>query len=233
MVYFFWSRGKALLRNVDCYKSKRCREVSATTQEQAHSATQDEQSIEAWICKVQAGEISWFACVIEEVQQPIYRYCWRLLGNRQDAEDATQDILLKAYQSIRRYKPDTSFRSWLYRIASNHCMNILRRRSLQGRVLRFFNPAAVAMSPEQHLDERLYSYPLNEALQQLSPDERNLLVLRIYEERTYIEIGEILNISPNALHKRMEKIKHKIRKTITAKEAITWDMPNTTNISKL
>ncbi|WP_150275375.1 RNA polymerase sigma factor [Paenibacillus tepidiphilus] len=190
--------------------------------------TAQETMIDGWeleglILKVQAGETEVYARIVEVFQQPIYRYCCRLLGNRQDAEDAVQDILVKAYQSLRRYKPDVSFSAWLYRIACNHCLNLLRRRRLQGRVLRVLRPETAAAGPEQELEARLYSPQLAAALCRLSLEERNLLVLRVFEELTFLEISQILHVSPNALHKRMERIKGKVREAMHNEEGIVWE----------
>lgn len=179
--------------------------------------------VEAVIVRVQNGEIEQYSWIVDMYQQPIYRYCCRLLGNRQDAEDAVQDILVKAYQSLRRYKPTVSFSAWLYRIAWNHCLNLLRRRQLQARVMRIFRPETVAAGPEQLVEERLYSPVLSAALMQLSLEERNILVLRVFEELTFQEMSEILNSSANSLHKRMERIKHKVREAMKAEEEIHWN----------
>jgi RNA polymerase sigma-70 factor (ECF subfamily) len=179
--------------------------------------------VEAAIIRVQAGERERFSYIVNVYQQPMYRYCCRMLGNRQDAEDAVQDVLVKAYQSIRGYKPTVSFTAWLYRIACNHCLNLLRRRRIQGHFLRLFRPETAVAGPEQKLEECLYSPALAAALERLSPEERNLLVLRVFEEQTFPEISAILNISPNALHKRMERIKRKVRETMQTEEGITWN----------
>lgn len=181
--------------------------------------------VEAVVEQVQKGDREQYACIVDYFQQPIYRYCCRLLGNRQDAEDAVQDILVKAYQSIRGYKPEVSFSAWLYRIAGNHCLNLLRRRRLQGHILRIFRPDTAAASAEQQLEARLFSPALESALLQLSLEERNILVLRVFEELTFQEMGHILNSSPNALHKRMERIKRKVREFMQTEEGISWNEP--------
>lgn len=181
------------------------------------------QQVEAVIIRVQQGEQECFSWIVDAYQQPIYRYCCRMLGNTQDAEDAVQDVLVKAYQSIRGYKPAVSFSAWLYRIAGNHCLNLLRQRRRQGQFLQLFRPAATVAGPEQELDQRLYSPALEKAIGRLSLEERNLLVLRVFEEQSFPEISAILNINPNALHKRMERIKRKVRETMQAEEGISWN----------
>lgn len=185
------------------------------------------QNIEVVITEVQKGDKNRFAEIVETFQQPIYRYCCHMLRNKQDAEDAAQDVLVKAYQSICRYKQDVSFSAWLYRIACNHCLNLIRRRRLQIHVMRFFSREDAAASPEQELDDRLYSYSLSEALKKLSLEERNILVLRVFEQLSFVEMSQILNISPNALHKRMDRIKKKVRVAMTIKEEITCNEQET------
>jgi RNA polymerase sigma-70 factor (ECF subfamily) len=186
----------------------------------------DREQVEALVEQVQRGDREQYASIVGYFQQPVYRYCCRLLGNRQDAEDAVQDILVKAYQAISGYTPGVSFSAWLYRIAGNHCLNLLRRRRLQGQLLRIFRPDTAAASAEQQLEARLFSPALESALARLSLEERNILVLRVFEELTFQEMGQILNCSPNALHKRMERIKRKVREFMQTEEGIAWNEPD-------
>jgi len=188
--------------------------------------------IESIIDCVQNGDLEKFAVIVQNFQQSIFRYCYRLLGNKHDAEDAVQDILVKAYQSIHRYKPTASFSSWLYRIAGNHCLNLLRRRRIHRLALRILRPDSDVPGAEQEFEEQLYSYPLAAALSRLSPEDRNLLVLRVFEQRTFVEMSGILGISSNALHKRMEKIKSKVRESMTKEELLCND-PESELITKI
>ncbi|MUG21501.1 sigma-70 family RNA polymerase sigma factor [Paenibacillus macerans] len=194
-------------------------EVSKTLQEpKPPESLRDPGQIEDIVQRIQQGEREEFALIVQAFQQPIFRYCCRLLGNRQDAEDAVQDVLFKAYKSIGRYKPAASFSSWLYRIACNHCLNLLRRRRLQSRIMRIFKPETAAGSPEQKMEESLYSETLQAALMKLSLEERNMLVLRVFEQLSYQEMSEILQVSPNALNKRMKKTMNKMKACIEHKE---------------
>ncbi|MFC5401324.1 RNA polymerase sigma factor [Cohnella soli] len=164
---------------------------------------------------MQEGETDEYVNVIRAYQQPIYRYCLRLLVNAQDAEDAAQDIFIKAFESIRHYRRMISFSSWLYTIAYRHCLNLLRKRKYQLQLLpRLLRTDAAAESPEQSLDNRLFSPALTAALAALSPEDRSLLILHIFEERTYAEISEITGQKPDALKKRVSRMKEKARSLI-------------------
>lgn len=168
-------------------------------------------AVEAAVVRVQQGDRESFARIIVHFQQPVFRYCCRLLGNRYDAEDAVQEIFVKAYRSIRSYKPEVSFSAWLYRIAVNHCYNLLRKERVHRQWLRLFKPDLITASVEQEIEGRLYSYPIEQALKQLTPEERNMVVLRVMEQRSFTEISEILSVRPNALHKRMKRIQRKLQ----------------------
>jgi len=178
--------------------------------------------LEIWIDAVRQGETEKYELIVRAFQQPIFRYCYRLFANRQDAEDAVQDILVKAYQSLGQYRSTGSFQAWLYRIAYRHCLNVLRRRRIHRQVMRIFRPETVAASPEQELDDRLYHPSLAKALSELTPEERSLLVLRAFEEKSFAEIGAILQTSPNALVKRLQRIKKKVQKSMNIKEDMPW-----------
>lgn len=202
---------------VKCYRDIRVKEVLTSPQDSLDST-----ELEELIVRIQKGDSEQYALIVRSFQKPIYRYCYRLLENKQDAEDAVQDILVKGYQSIRQYKSQMHFSAWLYRIAYHHCLNLLRRRRLHKQVMRIFRPEVLSASPEQELDARLYSPSLSAALAGLSLEERNMLILRVFEEQTYAEISEILGVSPNALTKRMNRIKLKVQEAMKSEEEITW-----------
>ncbi|WP_314590341.1 sigma-70 family RNA polymerase sigma factor [Paenibacillus terrigena] len=169
-------------------------------------------SIEEHIVAVQQGEVEAYRFIVESFQRPIYVYCYRLLRNAEEAEDAAQEILIKAYTSIQHYKARVSFSAWLYRIAHNYCMNLLKRRQRQVRLQWILRKEDVAEGPERILEKTAFSPPLDEALTSLAPDERSLLILHVFDELTYVEIGEIKGKSPDAIKKKIGRLKQKVRK---------------------
>lgn len=164
--------------------------------------------IEQAVVRVQAGEVESYALIVDAYQKPIYRYCCRLLGSRTEAEDAVQDILVKAYQNISMYRPLASFSSWLYKIAYHHCLSLIRKRKRHLEIMALFQPDPPAQSPEQLMDHYIFNENLSFALSKLNMEERNLLVLRIFEEQSFPEIAEILD-------KNTDAVKKKYRRTIT------------------
>lgn len=169
------------------------------------------ESIETKIARIQAGEVYIFADIIDTYQNRIYKYCLRLLNNREEAEDAVQDIMLKVFEKVRYYQPKGSFTSWLYKVAYNHCLNLLRRRKLQRQVSRLFGREVAAESAERAAEDTMFSEPLASALEMLTVEERNLLILRIFEDKSFEEIGEILGKNMEAVKKRYGRIRHKLK----------------------
>lgn len=174
--------------------------------------------IEEKVIQVQAGDVHEYACVVEMFQQPLYRYCTRLLGNREEAENAVQEVLVKAYEKIHMYKPLVSFSSWLYKIAYHHCLNLLRRRQLQRKIMWIFRQDDLAPSAEQAMTDELFDEPLASAWLSLSGEERSLVVLRVFEEKSFEEIGAIMNKNKEAVKKRFGRAKQKLKNVMDQSE---------------
>lgn len=175
-------------------------------------------SAEEYVSRVKAGDREAFRPIVEMYQQQIYVYCRRMLGCKQDAQDAVQDILFKAYTKLDLYESRATFSSWLYKIAYHHCLNMLRKRRIRDRVYRLFKPATYTESAEQKLDHQLFSPSLEYALSRLSADERSILILRVFEEKTFAEIADILGKSTDAVKKKNTRLKQKVIRLINEKE---------------
>ncbi len=171
------------------------------------------EEIEYRIKRVQAGEIQDYAYIVKEYQRQIFVYCWRLLGSEQEAEEAVQDIFVNAFEKISRYKLTVGFSSWLYKVAYHHCLNLIRRKNLQRKfkLTLFTSTNMTSDSAAQVMERQLFSEPLSRALDQLNAEERNLLVLRVFEEKTFGEIADIMNKSEEAIKKKYGRTKTKLK----------------------
>jgi len=175
------------------------------------------ESIEEKVRLVQSGEVGHFEAIVETFQKQIYLYCRRLLGSEHEAEDALQEIMVKAYENIERYKPSFSFSSWLYKLAYHHCISLLRKRKVRNRAHLRFPPPEPEKSAEEIVNDRVFGEPLSSALLALKPEERNLLVLRVFEEKSFQEMADILDMKTDAVKKRYERLRHKL--TVLLKES--------------
>ncbi|AZK47970.1 RNA polymerase sigma factor [Paenibacillus lentus] len=173
--------------------------------------------VEKCVMEVKAGEINQYVHIVEAFQAPMFRYCSRMLSNRQEAEDAVQDILVKAFEKIELFEPNGSFSSWLYKIAHHHCLNLLRKRSVQRKFQSWFRQDAVTESAEQTMMSQLFGEPLASAITSLSAEERSLLILRALEEKSFAEIGEISGKSMEAVKKKYGRLKLKLQRLMEQK----------------
>ncbi|MFF2755767.1 RNA polymerase sigma factor [Psychrobacillus sp. NPDC058041] len=146
--------------------------------------------------------------LLKEYHKKIYRYCFNILRNAHDAEDATQEVFIKAFQNRKLVEINNSS-AWLYRIAYNHCLNKIKRKKL----VEFIPFTEKGLFPKEDTND--YSdFELSYILSQLKPKERALIVLRIIEDKDFKEIASILDISIPTSRKRFERIKAKIQKII-------------------
>jgi len=173
------------------------------------------ESVEGFVEQVQAGQIEEYIHIINTYQNPLFLYCSRLLGNKHEAEDAVQDIFVRSYEKIHLYKPNVLFSSWLYKIAYHYCLNLIRKRNIQQKFKWWFTQESTTESAEDTVGKSLFDEPLHSALKQLSVEERNLLVLRVFEEKSFAEIGEILNKSTETVKKRFGRTRIKLQQFMT------------------
>lgn len=167
-----------------------------------------------WALLAAAGEGDGeaFRTLVETHQERIARLCGRLLGDREAALDATQEVFLKAYRKAPTLEPRGQLYTWLYRVAVNHCLNRLRRRKIVtflrlerpvGDELSTFEPPDSAADPEQALASKRCWYATREAIERLPVSQRSVLLLARLEGLSYRRIAEVLNISIGAVESRL------------------------------
>ncbi|OAJ73391.1 RNA polymerase [Brevibacillus sp. SKDU10] len=173
----------------------------------------EKEDVERLLEEVKNGSIEKYGVLINHFQQQIFRYCYHMLDHTQEAEDAVQDVFLKAYEHLDQYIYSQSFSAWLYRIAYNHCVNVLKRQKMR-RLLPFLYHSE--NDGRNFVEEKIDHYYLNEPLQKvwnkLSSEERNIMILRVLEEKSYEEISELTNKKTTALRKQYERILKKCKR---------------------
>jgi RNA polymerase sigma-70 factor (ECF subfamily) len=133
-----------------------------------------------------------------------------LLG-RQEADDAAQDVFIKAFNALHQYKRNVSFPAWLHRIASNHCLDILRKRkrqktdSLDALIDSKGEPEAVAVPQANHEGVSEETAMAMNVLGTLSEDQRQILILRELDGLRYDEISVVMHCSLDAVKARLRR----------------------------
>ncbi len=162
-----------------------------------------------WVNATRHGSQDAFAELVYTFQDAVYNLCYRMLGERTEAEDATQEAFLRAYANLHRYDPSRSFRTWLLSIASNHTIDRLRKRRMVMLSLDDEPTAArLALSSDSPLPEQVTlrnerSQAIQTLLDRLTPDYRSAIVLRYWYDFSYVEIAEVTGTTESAVKSRL------------------------------
>ena len=164
--------------------------------------------------KAREGDDHAFGQLVERYQAPVYNLCYRMLGNSGDAEDAAQEAFLRAYRKLHTYDPKRKFVNWLLTIASNYCVDKLRKRRFTFVSLNELQPKKAvrdkATEPERALTLMDKQSEMQELLRQLGPRDRAVIVLKYWSDMSYREIASTLSISESAVKSRLHRSKKEL-----------------------
>lgn len=158
------------------------------------------------------GDRQAFTELVIRYQKPIYNAAFWVLRKAEDASDVTQTVFLKVVERLDEYDPQYKFFSWIYRIAVNESLNLLRRNDRDDQwddEAEFEAPAS--QSPEWQLDELERSRRLQDAMMRLSTNDRMVLTLRHFSECSYQEIAEVLEIDEKTVKSRLFDARQRLR----------------------
>jgi RNA polymerase sigma-70 factor, ECF subfamily len=153
------------------------------------------------------GNAQDFVVLVERYQRVIYNLALRMLGDPEDAQDATQTAFLRVWESLERFDPRHRFFSWVYRITTNECLNKLHRR----RRLEPLPPGLPSGDdPTAGVRRRETSARVQEALLGLSPEHREVVILRHFMELSYGEIAETLALPQKTVKSRLYEARQRL-----------------------
>lgn len=167
-----------------------------------------EPAVEQTVKQVQQGDVQAYTVIIRHFQRPVYLYCYYLLGNREEAEDAAQDIFIRALERLQQYSVEVSFSAWLYTIARNHCLDRIKRRNKSFKLLNLYRQHQ--QQEEEQAGDTRYTEIVHGLLEKLSMEERQILLLRVLEEHSFEEIGIIMDMKAGTIRKKYEKLRKKL-----------------------
>lgn len=172
------------------------------------------------IRRVLSGDSEAFEPLVQEHQKIAYNLALRMLSHPQDAEDVTQEAFLKAFRSLGEFRGDSRFASWLCRIVSNLCLDRLRSRARrpdgsltvendEGEEAQMDIPDE-SFSPAALLERKLTRESVQRGLESLSPDLRQILLLREIQGLSYEEIGRTLSLEPGTVKSRIFRARKRL-----------------------
>lgn len=178
--------------------------------------------IETAIKNVQAGSDTEYAYIIDQYEKKIFTTVFRLVRQYEVAQDLVQEIFIKVFYNLNKYKGNGSFHSWLYRIVVNQCYDYLRkqRKLIEARDIEIIEK----QYPEKILLQQEELRQLEQLLQHLTNDEYVILLLRYVNELRYDEISDVMQIPLNEVRNKLHRSKKKLRQLAAAKGGYFYEV---------
>ena len=182
-------------------------------------------SDEALCARVAARDEGAFDQMVERYQSRAYRLAWSMLRDTEEARDVSQEAFLRVYQSATRFRGDSRFSTWFYRILVNLCLDHRRRRRWWQRATtreRDDDPALVERQPThdpdpgQRVSEEQIMTRLWAAVERLSPQQRAAVVLSVQEQLTAAEIAAVLQCAEPTVRVHLHRAVQALRRTLTS-----------------
>jgi RNA polymerase sigma-70 factor (ECF subfamily) len=176
------------------------------------------------ITRARAGDAEAWGELYREYAPAIFRFCRRALPQREDAEDATMEIFMKLKDKLGQYDMTRSFSAWLYKVAANHCWDMLRRRKirqdketedLENLPLEHPDPSQL-----EKLIEHRTSEEVRKALSKLGARARMALVMRYYSDMSYDEIADELGVRRAFVGVVLLRARHELRQALEGSSAL-------------
>ena len=178
--------------------------------------TQEQRLVDA----ARQGDEGAFESLVRLYEKRVFALAVRMCGNSDDAAEAAQEAFLAAWQGLRFFRGDSSFSTWLYRLTSNACVDLLRR---EGRHRSVAGPSLdddgelnrdvpdTAPSPQEEAERRELRAQIEEGLRALSPEHRQVLILREMHQLSYDEIADTLDLDVGTVKSRISRGRKQLR----------------------
>lgn len=179
------------------------------------------------------GDGQAFDELVAKYQNKVYALAFRYMGNEDDAYDMSQEAFIKAYRSLRSFKGESSFSTWIYRIATNVCLDEIRRRKRRVVPLSLDEPLAtldgeemereiadITLSADYVYEQKELSQTIQLLLDEMKPEHKTAIVLRDIMELSYEEIAGVLNCSIGTVKSRINRARSIFQKKIGDRELL-------------
>ena len=179
-----------------------------------------EKQEQIWIAAAQKGDQEAFAALVRLYEKRVLALTRRMCRNPADAEEAAQEAFLAAWQGLPFFRGDASFSTWLYRLASNACVDVLRREVRHQAASSLDDEDAAidlpdgSLSPHDEAERAELRQHIENGLAALPPDYRQVLILRELHQRSYDEIADILSLDLGTVKSRINRGRKRLRKIL-------------------
>lgn len=185
-----------------------------------------------WVEAAKQGDQESFACLVRAYERRVFALTSRMCKQPEDAAEAAQEAFLAVWQGLPSFRGDASFSTWLYRLASNACVDILRRESRRREAASLDDeeiPADVPDSgptPQEAAERQELRREIEAGLAALPPEYRQALILREIHQLSYQEIGEALGLDIGTVKSRISRGRQRLRKILLASGNFSGWLPS-------
>ncbi len=180
--------------------------------------------------RVCAGDLYAFREIVERYKKKVYYIAYDIVGDHHEAEDISQEVFMKMYRALHRFRKDAKMSSWLYQIAVNTSIDSLRRKKTKlsinvedldqvGRREHALESASPETNPERRAVASLMQEHIDQALHRITPQERAVFVMRHYNEFKIKEIADVLDVSSGTVKSLLFRALKKLRKELSSSQS--------------
>lgn len=171
---------------------------------------------EEMISRILKGDQSAYALLVEKYQNYVFTLVLRFTENREDAEEISQDVFVKAYRSLADFRGESKFSTWLFTITRTSCLSFLRKKKLHTQSLDDERTGLQLENRESAwnanpVEQKSKHAMLNRAITLLSPNDAQVLNLFYKGDQTLEEIGKIIGLDPNTVKVKLHRARHRLR----------------------
>ena len=177
------------------------------------TTSQDTEADNSIVERYLAGDMTAFDELMIRYERQIYRVCYRFVNNRDDAMDLAQEVFIKAFEHLANFRRESSMKTWLYRIAMNHCINHVKKNSREF-VQITENVGSTRASIHSEMEEREKREQFRSLVKKLPPKQKAILEMRIHEQLSYEEIATMSGRSISTIKASVFFALEKLRKLV-------------------
>lgn len=217
---------------VVCGEAKFCGTISSSPSSYPKNVRPDDQSL---IAECLGGNPAAYGTLVSRYQDRLYNTVYRLVDNSDDAADVVQETFLNAYLSLKHFKGDSQFFTWLYRIAVNAAITHRRRQRTGAKPIKTSDSApgvepldtSPSNRPGHGLEMAEDERRIHETLQRLSPEHRAVLVMKDMEDLKYEDIAELLKVPVGTVRSRLHRARFEFKEMLENddKKKLAGDVP--------
>lgn len=168
----------------------------------------------SWLELSRQGDEDAFANLVDRYQAPVFNLCYRMLGDAAEAEDAAQEVFIKAFGNMKRYDPKRKFINWILTIASNHSIDRIRKRRFQVVSLEDWAQSDANGDAGGGIESSIIDQEgraeIQRMIEQLGAKDRAAIILRYWYDLSYEEIAKALSLSQGAVKSRLHRARREI-----------------------